>query len=851
MMHIVVKDRIKNFVIKAGPALIITTGALFLFWPILSGKHIFPLQFIGAYHYGYLKVMRFFFYDLGILPNWWPAFNSGYPIALTLDGFLNPLFLATIGFLNPFTANNLLILFFFLANAGSFYFLARNLGLSKPASLVGTLAYSFSGVSIKYLDVTGIAALMPFLPLSFLICKKIMEGRRRWFWLWLPLMLYVWVGGWSEMAVYALVATGSFTLYLLFSGGATKKKLKNLLLLLGGVIMSIVILLPWFLSILNFISYSARSGGISNAAMMPITLSHFLRMIHPNSFVYYGETMPFLALGDQDIVLYIGTLPFLLVLVSIFTYRKNKGVFRFFFWLGVMFLLIAIKYSPLFWLLHQLPVLNWFGGQWKWSFVIVFSLSLTAAHSLDYIKIFFRAKRSAVLLKILWGVLITITITSVVVTIYQQSITTALTEYGVEHFKNTPDRVFLRSDIYYKGLVKNIATSVVSKFSFTEPQTIFIFTLWIVTILFLTLGKYGLISWQKWLWGSIFITFLGSIVVWKDILKGPPVEFIKNPPATARFLHATESYRSNSLPLTQYTAQAIQPYRIFLYTPDQYVAEIAEKYNTDIVNPNNKQWFYYEMMDDNLNVLYDLDAFYNHQALALRRMINLYYTARQQSVETKQDFTLTTPFTAYIKNFSEKGTTILGMLNVKYVLSPFELTGKWKKIFTTHILDGKVPIYIYQNPDFMPRWYFAKEIIWTESDEKLALDVIKTVDDFNETTLLERKKDDVLPVQYGKGDKNDSLKLLNYTAGRLRVETVTKNARFVVFSENKYPFWRASINGKETNLYTANYLYQAVLVPAGKNLIEFSYPSLLEQGRISAKKLLNNKQVENPYWVEN
>lgn len=847
------KDRIKKFVIKTAPALIITTGALFLFWPILSGKYIFPLQFIGAYHYGYLKVMRYFFYDLSMLPNWWPAFNSGYPIALTLDGFLNPFFLVAVGFFNPFTANKFLILFFFLANAGSFYILARNLGLSKPASLIGTLAYSFSGVFIKYIDVTGIAALMPFLPLSFLICKKIMEGRKKWFWLWFPLMTYVWIGGWSEMAVYALMATGSFTLYLLFRGGATKEKLKNLLLLLGGIFMSVVILLPWFFSILHFISYTTRSGGVPTAATMPITLSHFLRMIHPRSFVYYGETLPFLALGDQDIVLYIGALPFLLVLVSIFTYRKNKnrGFFKFFFWLGATFLLIAIKYSPFFWLLHKLPVLRWFSSQkWKWSFVIVFSLSLIAAHAFDYIKIFFQAKRSALGLKILWGILSVVTIISIAVTIYQRPIITALTEYGVGHFKNTSDRTFLRSDIYYNGVVQNIAATAINNISFTEPLTILVFILWITTLTFLTLRKYELITTQKWLWGSILITFLGSVIVWKDFLKGPPVEFIKVPPTTARFLHAIEPYQSNSLPLTKNTPQAIQPYRIFLYTPDQYVAEVAEKYGVDFVNPENKQWFFYEMMDDNLNVLYDLDAFYNHQTLALRRMVNLYYTARQQNIETKKDFTLTTPFTAYVKNFSEKGTATLGMLNVKYVLSPFALDGKWKKVFTTYILKGKIPIFIYQNLDFMPRWYFAKDILWTEPDEKLALEELKKIGDFHKTTVLERKKDDI-DTQPGKEDKNDTLTLLNYTAGKLRVETNTKNPRFLIFSENKYPFWRALINGQEAKLYTANYVYQAVLAPAGKNVVEFIYPSLLEQGKISAKAILNGpEQVENPYWID-
>ena len=192
------------------PALVLTLGALYLFWPELAGKFLFPQSNIGLYHYMYFTQMRYFVYDLGMLPNWWPAYNSGYPINLTLDAFLNPIFIIALKYIPPFFANNLMVFVFFIINGLGLYAFARALELSRIGSLISAIAYSFSGVVVQFAPTTGIVALMPFLPLSFLCCLKILRGKAVWFWPWLALLLYSWIGGWSETMVYALVAIGFF-----------------------------------------------------------------------------------------------------------------------------------------------------------------------------------------------------------------------------------------------------------------------------------------------------------------------------------------------------------------------------------------------------------------------------------------------------------------------------------------------------------------------------------------------------------------------------------------------------------------------------------------------------------------
>ncbi|MGG4144509.1 YfhO family protein [Paenibacillus algorifonticola] len=69
-----------------------------------------------------------------------------------------------------------------------------------------------------------------------------------------------------------------------------------------------------------------------------------------------------------------------------------------------------------------------------------------------------------------------------------------------------------------------------------------------------------------------------------------------------------------------------------------------------------------------------------------------------------------------------------------------------------------------------------------------------------------------------------SIKLLEYSDGYGKAEIESKDAAsFVVFSEQYYPGWKASIDGKETAIHKVNGLTQGIEVPAGKHTIEFSY----------------------------
>lgn len=819
--------------------LVLAAGAFILYWPELVGKNIFTLLSIGHYHYIYFSAMDFFINTLKMLPNWWPAYNSGYPINLTLDAFLNPFFLLALKFIPPFLANNLAILFLFVINGLSFYALSRALKLSRTAGLIGAISYAFSGVVINYSPTTTITALMPFLPLSFLFCLKIFEGRLKWFWAWLALMIYSWFGGWSEMIVYALTAVGFFAIYLIFQKrGDENFSYKYPLIFFAAIPLSVLILSPWFLSVLHFVSYSERAGGTGEAGKyMPTTFSHLLSMFNPRINIFFGEKLPLSLGANAPYFLFFGALPLLLVLASFFT--KNiwhKGIMLFFAGLAAGSIFMTVNNSPLFWLFHQIPVLKWFGGYWKWSFVIVFSLAMLAGYGFDNIRDFFQRRISKRIIIALWALFIAAVIGAGFVTVFDQKIQSFVASYGIANYKNTPDRIFLRPDAYYERMIKEMSASLTNNFSFKNKWVILMTALWLITLLYFTLGKnLPEDKYQKWKKFGIAVAFAGSVLPWYGFLTGPPVSFLTVEPETVKFMHSADAYASNKLPLNG-PSKALTPYRIFLYTPEQYVAEISEEYGSDFAFGEKREALSKELMDDNLHVYFNFDTFQNHQTLSLQRLSDMYFWVRRQDLNDENRFLVTTPFEKFVEDFSkEKNMNLLGALNVKYILSFFELETGTKPVFTNYI-QNKVPIYIYQNPYFMPRWYFANNIAWSESENKEAFEALKEIDDFKKTTLLEKLTPSD-PALSTKPDKDDKIELELYTAGNLRLKTSTKNYRFLIFSESRFPdFWQASIDGLNTPIYTANYLYQAVLVPPGENIIEFRYPKLMEQGAIALNK---------------
>ena len=59
--------------------------------------------------------------------------------------------------------------------------------------------------------------------------------------------------------------------------------------------------------------------------------------------------------------------------------------------------------------------------------------------------------------------------------------------------------------------------------------------------------------------------------------------------------------------------------------------------------------------------------------------------------------------------------------------------------------------------------------------------------------------------------------------GRIRIDFQSDKAGYLLFAETWYPGWKARLDQKQIVIYRADYLFQAVAVPAGEHSVEFIY----------------------------
>ena len=162
----------------------------------------------------------------------------------------------------------------------------------------------------------------------------------------------------------------------------------------------------------------------------------------------------------------------------------------------------------------------------------------------------------------------------------------------------------------------------------------------------------------------------------------------------------------------------------------------------------------------------------------------------------------------------------LATFNVKYILSGYPLTDpRLTPVPMTRDRFPDLPLYVYENTLALPRVFFSTTTLrvpeWQDSyfDEILQATSTPVYVECVECGLRER--------QISQG----SVHMLEYQPGSMRFQVDTKTGGWVFLSESFVPGWSATIDGVPTPLRPANYLLQALFVPAGSHEVvaQFSY----------------------------
>lgn len=144
---------------------------------------------------------------------------------------------------------------------------------------------------------------------------------------------------------------------------------------------------------------------------------------------------------------------------------------------------------------------------------------------------------------------------------------------------------------------------------------------------------------------------------------------------------------------------------------------------------------------------------------------------------------------------------------------------------------------------FSPAWFvYNKKVIPTETltkaSEKNDFSVLANIDFRNEVVIEKNNKIQLSGKQ--QSEVNHYAKVLKYENNAITYEASSDENAMLCFSEMYYPEWKAFIDGKETEIYAANYGFRAIDFPAGKHKIEMIYqPDAYESGKaISLLSLL-------------
>ena len=147
---------------------------------------------------------------------------------------------------------------------------------------------------------------------------------------------------------------------------------------------------------------------------------------------------------------------------------------------------------------------------------------------------------------------------------------------------------------------------------------------------------------------------------------------------------------------------------------------------------------------------------------------------------------------------------VLNMLNTKYFILPLE--------------GGQtVPV---QNPYALGNAWLVDKVTYVDN-ANAELDLVGKIDLRHEAVADKRFKETI-----GEGVKQEGtslVKITKYEPNQLTYEVESQKGGVVVFSENYYPGWTATVDGKDVEVGRVNYILRAIRVAPGKHTVQLSF----------------------------
>lgn len=616
---------------------------------------------------------------------------------------------------------------------GTYLFL-RQIKLTSPASLLGAVAFSFSGFFTVWGYYGNLGHTMWLLPFMLYFIEKIFTTtERKWYFLLVFFVACSIFAGYVQLSMYILMLSSAYTIVHFFM--QNKKEYRKyvfiFLSLIAGVLFSAVQLIPLY----EALSLSLRSNYTYSVLLTRLMPPESVITLLAPDFFGNPATNNYFLRGDSSLerAAFIGVWPLIFAVLAILS--KKTFHKRFFVWASFIIILSVISIPPVAYF-HSIgiPFLST-GIPTRALSIMCFCLAVLGSIGADkYIKGDIKKR----------NVIITLGIFSLIF-VCLWALTYLIPD---PRFHVSRRNLILPTAIFFVGCF----------LLFTHIQKKIIISMIIVlTIIEL------FYSFQK------FNSFVPKSFVY-------PKNYISQKLRDIQGIDRFWGYGSASID-TNY--------------------QIIEKiYGTDGYDP-----------------------------LFSKQYGELTNASKTGSISGEVERSVANIFPGYGVNELKQNPfrqRILDLAGVKYVLN-IKGTAGVDSAFSKDMYDLQWEgngWQIYRNRNVLDRiMLFGKYKV-----QKNTGDILKTLysPDFNyhKILLLEEDPGSSFTIQ---NDAKSMVKVLEYTPNRIKIQTNSSTDQLLFVSDNYFPGWRATVDGKDIKILRANYTFRAVPVKKGEHIVVMSY----------------------------
>jgi len=707
----------------------------------------------------------------GQLGFWNPYIFMGFP--LLAEPEVGPLYPLNLLFALPIPHYCALTLFVVIhySLAGIFtYLLARSLDISRTGSFISGLVFAFGGFLMAQLTNINIMTGSIWLPLILCLFSQAIRRRSYTFAAGAGIVLALQIlSSHPQIILYILIVLGLYYLYSLLTLPRAEIRptltlsLISLTTVVVGIGLAAIQLIPaWQLKELSALSESAGYDFVTAYSLPKFRLLSFLFPNFLGNLVigYKGE--PYF----EEHHGYVGILP--LILAALAWGKRRDPQVRFFGLLAPLSIVLALgNETPLYHLLARVPVFNYFRIPARWLLALTFCLAILAGYGLDYL-LEQREKRSLInsgKWLVIAGLLLTLTLPSLFS--YKKQIMAA-TDFIMEHLYSGTAIYALRALIRYLPRFPDaVQTNLLARLFSPLLNPLIFFLLMFnssALLLFLFLWKKVPTRWFQ-------IIAAGLITFDLFMAGGTTINLVQD--ASYFDKRASTAFLEKNLGLAR------------IYSPDREGAAPQK-------------------------LLDDFPMIHRIQSTGSCPCLSVLILRRYDEF-----------MDALLQN-----TRLLNLAGVKYILTAREEPEEWwhnnlRKVYSEEGLN------IYENLDVMPRAFLVHQAEVPGSDEAILAQLIGEEFDLSPSILLEDESALARLESVARGsptvEGRDEVKIVEYEANRVVIETTSSQAGFLFLSDAYYPGWRACLDGQEETVYRADYLFRAVLVPPGQHTVEFTF----------------------------